>query len=81
MGKPYGNARSYIEGRLRREGFGQLARRVSEGRLSAQFAVTLARTVPRKRLNTVIKAAEFLGPNRPPDWEWRSALELWAKYH
>jgi hypothetical protein len=76
----YGNQRDYIEDRLRREGHEQLADAVRAGRLSAQFAKHLARTVPRKRLHEAMLAAEFFGPVRPPNWDWQSALATWKRY-
>jgi hypothetical protein len=65
----YGNQRSYIIRKLRRDGFARLARCVDGGTLSAQFAKHFAATVPRNRLAEVTDVAERFGPNRWPDWD------------
>ena len=77
----YGNGKGYIAARLQRDGFDRLARAVRNGKLSAQFAKELAKTVPRDQLDAVTTAAIRWGPRRPIAWEWETAAELlkWAE--
>ncbi len=74
----YGNDRDYIIAWLRRDGFLRLAKSVQSGRLSAQFAKDLAKTVPREHLDAATDRAEnFI---RRPEWlEWQFALTLSPK--
>jgi hypothetical protein len=72
----YGNGRLYLAVRLERDGFPRLAFLVRTSRLSAQFAIELAKTVPPEHLDAVTDRAEIVGPRRPLWWDWQFALSL-----
>jgi hypothetical protein len=74
--KCYGNGAIYLAAKLNRDGFRRLAYAVEDGKISAQFAVHLAATVPSEFLDRVIDRAEILGPRRPDWWDWQAVLAM-----